>query len=251
MTSNKTLYPPLPASPMTPGLWVAHGLCLGLSVIVAKAAWSFQNKESAMAFYGVYHRDGWNQLIHFFGVPGIIWSILMCQAHLPLTSTIILRMPLTQPHLITWATVWFASYTIFYITIDPIGAVLYLPFMYTFYATSVNWTVDDQRRAKKKYGKVSWTGTGRILRIAGVVQFLSWYVQIHPGHLILEGAAPAVTQSIGGALTTAPLFAFYEAIWLAGFRRDFHQAVLRLVDQYTAELCRSGVVMRACESLSM
>jgi 2-hydroxy fatty acid dioxygenase len=78
---------------------------------------------------------------------------------------------------------------------------------------------------------------------------LAWYVQIHPGHLIAEGGRPALATSLGDALTTAPLFAFYEGMWFLGLRKDFHKQVLAQVDQKTRELCRAGEKMRLCESV--
>jgi 2-hydroxy fatty acid dioxygenase len=64
-----------------------------------------------------------------------------------------------------------------------------------------------------------------------MVHLLSWYFQIHWGHYLIEGAAPAVWQSVGGALTTAPLFAFYEGLWYVGLQSDLQHRVTRLVVQ--------------------
>lgn len=76
--------------------------------------------------------------------------------------------------------------------------------------------------------------------------FVGWYVQIHPGHGIFEGAKPAVLQSIGGALTSAPLFAYYEGLWFIGLNKGLQEETKLLVDQYTVELCKKGINMRAC-----
>lgn len=55
---------------------------------------------------------------------------------------------------------------------------------------------------------------------------------------------------MGGALTSAPLFAFYEGLWLLGINGELQVKILELVDVYTRELCESGeVVMRACEGV--
>jgi uncharacterized membrane protein YGL010W len=88
------------------------------------------------------------------------------------------------------------------------------------------------------------------MTFAVIVHILSWYVQIHLGHKIFEGAQPAVMQSLGGALTVAPLFAFYEGLWFAGINIDLQNETQQLVEKYTIELCSSGVDMRVCESLS-
>ena len=75
-------------------------------------------------------------------------------------------------------------------------------------------------------------------------------IEIHLGHHIIEGAQPASLQSLGGALTVAPLFAFYEGLWLLGINKELQATTLAMVDQLTRELCTSGAVaMRACGSL--
>jgi len=87
---------------------------------------------------------------------------------------------------------------------------------------------------------------GKALKLAGLVHFLGWYVQIHPGHGIYEGAKPAIMTSIGGALTSAPLFAYYEGLWFIGLNKGLQEETRVLVDQYSIELCKNGLNMRAC-----
>eukprot|EP00980_Cylindrotheca_fusiformis_P028493 scaffold22604_cov130-Cylindrotheca_fusiformis.AAC.15 len=83
----------------------------------------------------------------------------------------------------------------------------------------------------------SWSGTGSLLKYAFALHVFGWYIQIHWGHKIAEGAQPAVLDSIGGALTVAPLFAFYELLWLLGVNKDLQIETLRLVEQHTQEIC--------------
>jgi hypothetical protein len=50
----------------------------------------------------------------------------------------------------------------------------------------------------------------------------------------------------------APLFAFYEGLWLLGINKELQNSTSQLVAKYTYELCTSGTVaMRACETLSI
>jgi uncharacterized membrane protein YGL010W len=245
--ASPTLLPTVP-SRWSIGYIFAHALSVLVVTIVGIAAASFQDASSAMAFYGVYHREPFNQLIHFFGVPIIVWTILIFQAHLPLTTRLTLNWP-GAPHHPTWATVTTVFYLIYYFQIDAPGALMYAPFLCFMYYTSVLWTAQDQYQTNK--GKLSWTGTGRLLRLAGLLHAMAWYLQIHPGHRIIEGAQPAVLQSVGGALFTGPLFAFYEGIWYVGLRKEFQRRVLTLVDEYTRELCAKGVPMRACDTVKL
>lgn len=231
------------------GLVLAHAVMAALSYECVRAALAFDNKESALAFYGVYHREPLNQLIHFIGVPGILWSLLVMQSHLTLTDSIRIRLPFTPTHPLTWALLWWLFFLGFYVSIDVWGALLYSPFLYAAYASAVRWHAADQAAATKKMDHAPWYGTGHLLRNMLILHCLSWYVQIHPGHGIIEGATPASVISLGGALTTAPLFAFYEGVWYLGLRKELQQHVLELVDEYTVRLCAQGAAMRACEAL--
>merc|ERR1712232_73732 len=101
---------------------------------------------------------------------------------------------------------------------------------------------------RKSMGKnvTNWWGTGEALRIAGIIHVLAWYTQIHPGHAIIEGAKPALLDSLEASLTSAPLFAFYEGLWLLGINKALQERMLVLVEEYTASLCASGATMRVC-----
>ena len=71
-------------------------------------------------------------------------------------------------------------------------------------------------------------------------------MQIHPGHMIFEGAKPALLDSMGMAFTAAPLFAFYEGLWFSGLRKDLHEDTLKLIHQRTEDLCKNGENMKIC-----
>jgi 2-hydroxy fatty acid dioxygenase len=241
---------PLFHQQLTPSFVFAEVAAAVLTVLVMSAASKFRYIEDALGFYGVYHREPMNQLIHFFGVPGIIWSAMIFCAHLPLpiVGSYSISIPGAGSHPISWATVMFVFYFLFYIYIDPFGGILYSPVLYSMYVTASNWTRQDQEKHMKKTSskQVCWTGTGRTLKVAALIHILSWYVQIHPGHAIIEGAKPALLDSLGGALTSAPLFAFYEGLWFLGINKQLQMRTLSLVAENTARMCAQGATMRAC-----
>ena len=70
-------HPSSSSNTLTLGLILAHVISCSLIFIIVRAALNFADVSEALAFYGVYHREPWNQFIHFFGVPGIIWSFLV------------------------------------------------------------------------------------------------------------------------------------------------------------------------------
>jgi 2-hydroxy fatty acid dioxygenase len=258
--------------PWTIGYSLSHVATFLLSSAVVMAAQNFHDITDTMAFYGVYHRNPYNQLIHFFGVPYLIYTYFVFFVHLPLQSLFQLawnadqrlkihpqqfqlQMPLIPTHTATWAILWLVGYVAFYLSIDPIGALLFSPVLYFLYGAAVVHYQRDQRLALDTQGSnstntVPWTGTGRLLQDTLLGHVLAWYLQIHPGHRILEGAQPALMKSLGGALTSAPLFAFYEGLWFLGIRRSLQEQVVILVDTYTRQLCASDPnLMRACSEV--
>jgi len=242
-------------------LLLANAFSSILFYVIIKGFQSFQDITDALAFYGVYHRDPINQVIHFFGVPMIIWSMFVFLSHLkvPLINWKICT-PGAQSHHVNYATCLSAVYIMFYLYLDHFGGALFAPFLYFMYATAVSFTMKDQEQARKvrspvtgkpKNEVIPWTGTARALQQALFIHLFGWYVQIHPGHKIFEGAAPAILQSLGGALSSAPLFAFYEGLWFIGLNTSLQETTLKLVAQYTQELCDSGAVtMRACANMA-
>lgn len=246
----------LPAAP--PATTTAYGFVAAHAVhaivfccCVKSVATDFDTAEKALAFYGVYHREPWNQAIHFFGVPLIIWTMLIFAAHLPFSNELPLlgSMPGVRPHRLSWATVWIGMYLSFYLSIDVPGACMFGPLLYFMYATAVRWTENDQLQYWQSNKRASWLGTGRLLQVALALHVAGWYVQVHPGHMIIEGAYPASLVNLGAALTSAPLFAFYEGVWFLGVRKEFQTRVLAQVAVYTQEVCAHGGNLRACTNL--
>jgi 2-hydroxy fatty acid dioxygenase len=243
-------------------LWVAHAFFSMVFVTCVRSALAFGGPEPALAFYGVYHRHPWNQAIHFVGVPMIIWTLLIMAAHVPLFPMMGQKQEKSllsslrvhcggwvQPHPPTWATMMALLYVVFYLRIDVVGALLYTPILMGMYKTAVEWTA----RCRSRNGGIGKDGpnfsTSRLLTWAMIVHVLGWYVQIHPGHRIIEGAQPAAVANLGAALTTGPLFAFYEGVWYLGFRKQLQRRVLDLVQVYTQQLCEEGSAMRVCATL--
>jgi len=62
------------------------------------------------------------------------------------------------------------------------------------------------------------------------VHVLSWYAQIHPGHLILERRRPAIMDSVFQSLVLAPLFVWIEVLFACGYRPELCAEVGRRID---------------------
>jgi len=245
---------------------IAQIASFSILVVIIRGTLLFKDIAEALSFYGVYHRDPTNQLIHFVGVPAIIWSMfgfLTFTSIPPPFSFSISYLPFIPKHEANCATLLLTIYSVFNIKIDPFGGTLYVPFVYGMYATTVAMTLRDRNASvgqSKKTDKIqsksssttaSLWGTKKVLKMYALVHFLGWYVQIHPGHAIYEGAKPAIFDSLGGAITSAPLFAFYEGLWFMGINTELQDQTKLLVDEYTKVICdKNENAMRACADVA-
>jgi len=57
-----------------------------------------------------------------------------------------------------------------------------------------------------------------------------WYMQIHPGHVILEGRRPALMDSLFQSLILAPLFVWYHVLFPLGYRKDWNKKLQARID---------------------
>jgi 2-hydroxy fatty acid dioxygenase len=62
-------------------------------------------------------------------------------------------------------------------------------------------------------------------RWAVMLNALSWYMQIHPGHMVCEKSRPALMDSLVQAFLTAPLFVWLDLLFALGYRRDLQVAI--------------------------
>jgi len=245
-------FPPSGAgSPKGIGFYLLHlyGASLFISIVVASLGFDVVN--DALSFYGVYHRDPINQLIHFVFVPCITWTYGIMFAHTSILP-IGIELPGVPLHYISYSTLSLAYYAYFYVKIDPIGGTLYLPVMYLMYASAFRIYIHDQKKKSQQNQneKKEWTGTGGPLRFAFFWNFVGWAIQIW-SHYYFEGGKPAIAESIGGSLTVAPLFAFYEGLWVLGINTGLKQTMLTGAATLTRALCHEDPsVMRACASLT-
>lgn len=203
-----------------------------------------QDFKRELAFYGVYHQDPVNQAIHFVFVPVILWTAMIWFAYIDLLE---IKLSILG-HRITWGTVTFLCYLIYYNLLDPFGGRIF-SFVLLLMYVSASYFVNKELKSRAKVGDNAKAESGKgiaVWQAAGIVHLLSWYMQIHPGHAIFEGVKPALIDSLGQALTVAPLFAFYEGIWYAGFAKDLQVEVARLVAQERQNLCDAGEKFSFC-----
>lgn len=163
--------------------------------------------EQQMAVYTAYHRDPWNRLTHFVGVPVIIFSILIPMAWLRL---------LLGGVEITGAALFVAAVLVYYYLLDVPLAIAMTAFIVpvTYFA---EWVA-----------RMPWQ-TGLTAFLATFVG--GWALQL-VGH-VFEGRRPALADNLL-QIFVAPIFLVAETAFALGLRRGTREAVERLSHQHDA-----------------
>jgi uncharacterized membrane protein YGL010W len=159
-----------------------------------------------LASYGGYHRDPRNRLTHYFGVPVIIYAVLVPMA---LSFPIVLGTPLRLDRLIV------ATAVVGYMCLD-VGLGLALTAVLAVLAAAAEVTAA--------------AGSPRALSIAAIAFVLGWAMQLL-GHR-LEGNRPALLTNLTQILV-APLYLIAELGFALGLRRSLHAGIERQLGGHT------------------
>ncbi len=154
-----------------------------------------------MAFYASYHRNPWNRLTHFIGVPVIIFALLLALSWL--------RAPVAGLE-VTGAMAFVVIVLGYYFALDvPLALAMtafVLPVLYVAdLAASTSWQASL---------------TLFLLTFCG-----GWIVQL-VGH-VFEGRKPALTDNLF-QIFVAPIFLAAEVAFALGLRRDTQRKVEEL-----------------------
>jgi len=190
--------------------------------------------EEQLAFYGAYHSNVYNQLIHVVFVPLIWGTACVWLAYSP-------KFLKNGPEWLNFSFVVYLMYASYYGVLDFKTALLVDAFYFVVFLVA-NHIVAKEKEAGKKtkvgpqakpsgpsYSAAKW---------ALVLHVFGWYMQIHPGHAIFEGTKPALLDSFVQSLTLAPLFVFYEVIWFCWpeFQADMRHNVEKLIAERHAAI---------------
>lgn len=156
-----------------------------------------------MAFYAAYHRHPHNKLTHAFGVPTIVFSLILAATYA--------RFDIAGME-ISLALILVAGLVFYYVALDAlIGGTLAIV------TIPVLWLAEQVATLP--------AGTAAGIGIAAFVG--GWAVQLL-GHWF-EGNKPALTANLW-QIFMAPLFLMAEAFFALGLRKDVEAEVNRLVE---------------------
>ena len=172
------------------------------------------NLREQLIFYGSYHNNIFNQLIHFIFVPSILWSVSVWLAYTPELvshqqgneSFLCRGMVLNGSFFLI-----LIPYSLYYIILDVVAGVSWCIFV----GIPVWISSELFQQSCYEYGWI-W---------ALVVHISSWIVQIVIGHMYYERRKPALLDSLFQSLLLAPLFVWFELLFFLGYKRDLYDDI--------------------------
>ena len=85
---------------------------LGLFYVVADAMRKSKSFDEELGFYGSYHQNPWNQLIHFVFIPTIWWSICVFMCYIPVVPLELVGLGSIGGHRISFGTFMLLLYSV-------------------------------------------------------------------------------------------------------------------------------------------
>ncbi|KAF9520725.1 hypothetical protein BS47DRAFT_400650 [Hydnum rufescens UP504] len=171
--------------------------------------------DKQLAFYGAYHRNKWNILVHVVFVPVIVWTggvffaNLTPPAFIPFVSYPINEYLLAETN---WATLVASAFLLYYLILEPLGALLFFPQIFLTVLTATAFARHNPSQ----------------LSISLALHVLSWIAQF-VSHTVAEKRAPALLDNILGATVLAPFFVHLENLFFLGYKPDLHRRIQNLV----------------------
>ncbi|EAS33284.3 uncharacterized protein CIMG_04308 [Coccidioides immitis RS] len=159
------------------------------------------NLEKQFRFYGSYHHNPVNVVIHIICVPVIMLCMLLlgtlAQPLFPVPEAVAIES--FPPNLATVAGV---VYTILYILMEPVAGALLAPLLLagTAFVNHLSST----------HGNTAIYWSLAVQAVAWIAQFV--------GHGVFEGRAPALLDNLVQAFFLAPFFVWLEVLFSLGYR---------------------------------
>ncbi|KAF4619744.1 hypothetical protein D9613_005385 [Agrocybe pediades] len=179
------------------------------------------NVEKQLAFYGAYHSNKVNVLIHICCVPLILWSFQALVAPLKVPGFLPTYYYRINDYLVfdvNWATIMGVIYLAYYFMLEPLAAFLYTPQMAMMVMSATAFS--------QKPGYFSQ---------AVAVHAICWIAQFI-GHGVAEKRAPALLDNLIGAVVLAPFFVHLELLYGVGYRPEMHKRVNNAIGKEIARI---------------
>jgi len=188
--------------------------------------------ERQLVFYGAYHSNPTNIAIHICCVPMLLWSSMVFLSSLSTPASSPSVAHYFGPYLgfeLNWATLLATIYQLYYIILEPVAGLLYVPQMAVMLLSAIPF---------------SHRSDG--VKMAAFVQLFSWIAQFM-GHGLAEKRAPALLDNILGAFVLAPFFVHMEILFSLGYNKTLHKKMKSGVGVEIAKFRREQAQQKKAE----
>ncbi|KPI90754.1 hypothetical protein ABL78_0190 [Leptomonas seymouri] len=165
---------------------------------------NYFNLKKSFVFYGSYHRNWMNQMVHIVFVPAIFTTALSFIARIPITDKINLS------HIVA------AFYAISFLKMEPLAGALYAPVI----------------------GAMEYLGSQVLIHYVPAsvaVHLIGWVAQIL-AHKLVEGRQPAFREDPFQAFHAAVFFVWLEVLFQLGYRPLEKEELEKLVKEQVAKM---------------
>ncbi|KAG9241536.1 hypothetical protein BJ878DRAFT_520281 [Calycina marina] len=166
------------------------------------------NLEKQLSFYGAYHHNPTNIVIHMTCIPILLATGLLLGTNSP--TLIPLPSWLTIPNFpFNAGSIAAILYSGFYMLLEPVAGSMLLPVI-------IGWTAFSNHLT---------SGHAYTININAIVIHVGAWIAQFVGHGVYEGRAPALLDNLLQALVLAPFFVFMELLFKAGYRPELQKRV--------------------------
>ncbi|KAJ7276145.1 hypothetical protein B0H12DRAFT_1083801 [Mycena haematopus] len=177
--------------------------------------------QHQLTFYGAYHSNRINVIIHVICVPLLLWSGLVMGTKIPVPSFFPPIHHAFSDYLVfdlNYPTIYAAICLAYYFVLEPVAALLYTPQMIL--------TLLSATAYSHSAGHISQ---------ATILHAFCWVAQFI-GHGVAEKRAPALLDNVLGAVVLAPFFVHVEVLFALGYRPEMHKQLNNEIGKEIAKI---------------
>jgi len=167
---------------------------------------AFDLKEQ-LSFYGAYHSNKWNILIHCICVPLIMWSALVWLSGLEFAS-LNLSNGMSDAVKLNASLVFVMIYGGYYLSLEPQAGALATGILLFFWVTA----------------NIFFSNVAHPIALATGLHIFCWALQFI-GHGAFERRSPALLDNLLQAIVLAPFFVLIEVLFHVGYKPELKKAV--------------------------
>eukprot|EP01095_Lingulamoeba_sp_RSL-Kostka_P003998 TRINITY_DN15104_c0_g1_i1.p1 TRINITY_DN15104_c0_g1~~TRINITY_DN15104_c0_g1_i1.p1 ORF type:complete len:193 (-),score=44.61 TRINITY_DN15104_c0_g1_i1:152-730(-) len=175
--------------------------------------------KKQLAFYGSYHNNNINVVIHTIFVPTLVFTAMVMLAGFGPIYNIEVPDCVENFIIINVSFVLLVVYCIYYVALALKEGATWSVFMVLMWLGSNYW--------------ISEQGMGAV-KLAAVIHVVSWAFQFI-GHGVFEGRKPALLDNLLQSLVLAPLFVWFHILFHFGMSSDIEKEINVLVEKNIAE----------------